>query len=463
MAEFRTRIPSSHRSRFRRFLEWLVRGGIENPGPSDLRPDQLTRYADSLAEEKVGTQGAYLIGAVRGAQIVAPWLNLGPMRRRAQDLVNAGLGYQKKGRSPTQGTVASRSIPFDRWPMAHRSAWLEALEVMREMCGEVEGANPYMHIAEGKVVAFSRNRKTRRGHQHAWGRWLYVMQRANQGWEITPRRIETFIRACLADKCTHGGIASYLSSIVFMVPVVAPKTSKTNLQILKDTRSKEIERHGPSTPPEIVHPSKLTKAGLELMARAERSAVRSKSAIEYRDGLLLVCGTVIPARGINFGALRLGHDLFLDDNPRVQWEAVSIKGRKAHTYPLPEELAAPMRRFVEKYRPMLMGADTDTQDWFWGPRRGGSGENRELTTAAINRIIARRSLELCEKRVTGHSRRHDVATMFTEEAPENVRHVTPLLQQSDPRSREFYSRRAKKVTATKLAAECLAVLRKSMQ
>src|SRR5690242_11418602 len=102
MAEFRTKIPSSHRSRFRRFLEWLVRCGIENPGPSDLRPDQLTRYADSLAGEKVRTQGAYLIGAVRGAQIVAPWLNLGPMRRRAQDLVNAGRGYQKKGRSTTQ-------------------------------------------------------------------------------------------------------------------------------------------------------------------------------------------------------------------------------------------------------------------------------------------------------------------------------------------------------------------------
>ena len=84
-----------------------------------------------------------------------------------------------------------------------------------------------------------------------------------------------------------------------------------------------------------------------------------KSAIEYRDGLLLVCGTVIPARGINLGALRLGYDLFLDDNPRIQWEAVSIKGRKAHSYSLPEELVAPMRRFTEKYRPMLMGADAE--------------------------------------------------------------------------------------------------------
>jgi hypothetical protein len=320
-----------------------------------------------------------------------------------------------------------------------------------------------MHIAEAKVVAFSRNSKTRRGHQYAWGRWLYVMQRANQGFEITPARIETFIRACLADKCTHGGIASYLSSIVFMVPVVAPKTSKTNLQILKDTRSKEIERHGPPAAPEFVHPSKLTKAGLELMARAERSTVSSKSAIEYRDGLLMVCGTVIPARGINLGGLRIGHDLFLDDNPRIQWEAITIKGRKAHTYSLPEELAAPMRRFAEKYRPMLMGADAETQDWFWGPRRGGSGENRELTTAAINGIVARRSLELVKKRVTGHSRRHAIGTMFTEEAPESIRHVTPLLQQGDPRSREFYNRRAKKVTATKLAAECLSVLRRSRQ
>jgi hypothetical protein len=70
----------------------------------------------------------------------------------------------------------------------------------------------------------------------------------------------------------------------------------------------------------------------------------------------------------------------------------------------------PMRRYRDRYREMIMGADAETQDWFWGPRRGGSGENRGLTTSAINRIVTTRSMELIKdedgkpKRVTGHSR-----------------------------------------------------------
>jgi integrase len=115
---------------------------------------------------------------------------------------------------------------------------------------------------------------------------------------------------------------------------------------------------------------------------------------------------------------------------------------------------------------MIMGADAETQDWFWGPRRGGSGENRGLTTSAINRIVTTRSMELIKdedgkpKRVTGHSRRHAVATMWAEEAPEQVANVSLLLQQADPRSREIYSMKAKKVMA-RIAAECLAELRKA--
>ncbi|HET6157343.1 MAG TPA: hypothetical protein VFE34_03285 [Dongiaceae bacterium] len=468
MVEFRTKIPKSHRGRFRRFLEWISAEGVENPGPSDLRPEQLERYANTLLGEKVGTQGAYLIGAVRGAQIVAPWLNLGGIRRQAQDLVNAGRDRKKKGRSPNQGIVAELSVPLDRWPAENRKAWKKALGAMQEMCGEVEGVNPFMHYAEADVVAFSRNRGTRRNHQHAWGRWLYVMRRANQDWEISPTRIETFIRACLSEGCSHGGIASYLSSIAFMVPIVAPKTSRADVKILKDTRTKEIERHGVTKSPEIAHPSKLIHAGLELMERAERSVVSSRSAIEYRDGLLLAVGTIIAARGINLGSLRLGHDIFLDDDPRIVWEAVSIKGRVGHTYPLPEELFEPMRRFADRYRGMLMGADVDSQDWFWAPRRGGSGENRGLTPSAINRIVTKRSMELIKDedgnpiRMTGHPRRNAVATMFAEEAPEHVGNVSLLLQQADPRSRKIYSKKARKVMAAKVATERLAELRKAL-
>jgi len=50
--------------------------------------------------------------------------------------------------------------------------------------------------------------------------------------------------------------------------------------------------------------------------------------------------------------------------------------------------------------------------------------------------------------------------MWAEEAPEQVANVSLLLQQADPRSREIYSKKAKKVMAG-IAAECLAELRKA--
>jgi hypothetical protein len=109
---------------------------------------------------------------------------------------------------------------------------------------------------------------------------------------------------------------------------------------------------------------------------------------------------------------------------------------------------AKLGRLADRYRPMLMGEDAETENWFWGPRRGGSGRNRGLMTSRINEIIAKRSQELLGKRVTGYSRRHSVATMFTEEALEKIDQVAALLQQRDSRSRSYYNRRARKVLAT---------------
>lgn len=460
MAEYRFRIPPSHRSRFRRFLEWLGRTGMENPGPSDLRPEQLARYAETLSGEKTGTQGAYLMGAVRGAQIVAPGLDLGVLRRRAQDLMNAGRARPKTGRSKSQGRQATLSLPVAQWPHGHRRPWQGALAAMQSACGE-DDEDPFGRYAHPETMpAFSRNPGTRRNHAHAWGRWLWVMQQARQGWEVTPHRLETFIRSCLSTGCSHGGVATYLSSILFMIPIVAPRTDSEIVDILRMTRDSEVERHGAAAVREIVHPSQLARIGLGLMQRAEQKPMSSESAIEYRDGLLIWAGTVIPARSINLGGLRLGRDLFLDEDPRIVWQAIDIKGKVSYSYDLPAEVADRMRVMWDKYRPMLMGADADTQDYFWGPRRGGSGLNRGLTTSAINRIVTKRSSELLKKRVTGCSRRHSVATMITEEAPENVEHVTTLLQQGSSRSRSFYNRRAKKVRATKIAAECIAERRK---
>jgi hypothetical protein len=463
MALHRKKIPVSYRARFRRFLEWLTKNGIADPRPADLRPEQLERYSETLIGTRLRTRAAYLFGAVRGAQIVAPWLDLGPMRRHAQSLLNSGQNRTKKGRSTTQGTKATKSIPLRNWPVGHRKAWESALSAMKAICGEGE-EDSFDHYADPeKLPAFSRNDHVRRNCVHAWGRWLWVMKQENESWELTPRRIDKFIESCLADGCSHGGVVSYLSLILFIIRIVAPKTDQLIIDVLRETRDAEKERHGLPVPTQIVHASELARAGLKLMRSADAQPLSSRAAIEYRDGLLMWLGTVIPARSINLGDLRIGRNLFLDDEPRIVWREREIKGGIECSYPLPEKVADRMRRMMERYRPMLMGENAERQDWFFGPRRGGSGENRGLTTSRINEIIAKRSSELCTKRVTGHSRRHSVATMFTEEAPEHIGHVTTLLQQRNERSRSFYNRRATKVLASRLSAQGLAELRKSLE
>jgi integrase len=334
---------------------------------------------------------------------------------------------------------------------------------MEAACGD-EDDDPFARYADPELLpAFSRNSGARRNHAHAWGRWLWVMLRAGEDWPVTPDRLELFIRSCLSGQCRHGGVAGYLSSLLFMLRIIAPATDPETLEMIRATRESERARHGAPAVRDIAHPADLVRVGLELMRRAEALPVSGQSATAYRDGLLLYLGVLIPSRSINLGGLRLGRDLFLDESPRIAWEAVDIKGRTAHTYELPSELVARMRVMWRKYRPMLMGADAESQDYFFGPRRGGSGQNEELTPSAINRIVTKRTAELLGKRVTGYSRRHSVATMITEEAPEHVGHVQHLLQQGSSRSREFYARQARKVLATKRAQECLADLRKKIQ
>ena len=399
--------------------------------------------------------------AVRGAQIVAPWLNLGGLRRQAQTLINEGRGRAKIGRAKTQGVKASVSIPVEQWPESHRCAWISALAAMRSVCVEDEDDPMARYTNEQPLAAFSKNEGTRRNCAHAWACWLYVMSKKGQSWEITKPRIDQFVESCLArEGCSRGGVANYLSSIMFMLRIVAPETNAAMIDAIRDRRDKEKKAHGLGVPMEILQPSKLAGNGLGLMVGAESRPLSSRSAIEYRDGCLMWFGTIIPARSINLGGMRLGKDVFLDDRPRIEWTAEDIKGRVAHSYPLPEEVVERLRIMWNKYRPMLMGDDAVHQDWFWGPRRGGSGHNRGLTPQAINRIISGRTANSKEgKRVTGYSRRHSVATMFAEEAPEHIDQVTPRLQQGHHSSKSFYTRRAKKVSATKLSAACMASLR----
>ncbi len=106
----------------------------------------------------------------------------------------------------------------------------------------------------------------------------------------------------------------------------------------------------------LVPIDRLYRLGFELMAEAPSIRGKRRAAGRFRDGLLVAMLAANPVRRANMAGLRLGVSIVeRGDNWWLDIGEDETKNGQSNDPPLPDELTEPLRRYLDRYRPVLLG------------------------------------------------------------------------------------------------------------
>ena len=176
----------------------------------------------------------------------------------------------------------------------------------------------------------------------------------------------------------------------------------------------------------LVMSETLYQLGIELMNRAITNAnavekISIKTALDYRDGLMIALLALIPLRRRSLAALRIGKQLVRSGN---LWEldipAEDIKTKRPLAYPISAELSGRIDLYLNQFRCRMSGAAG--HDYLWASREG-----HRMRDKTIGRTIRQRTRKALGFPVSPHRFRLAAATLWSTRDPVNVRGAKDLL------------------------------------
>jgi len=184
------------------------------------------------------------------------------------------------------------------------------------------------------------------------------------------------------------------------------------------------------------------------------ASIRSRDAVQYRDGLMIALLAFMPMRRKNVAALATDRHVVRDGE---SWFVV-IDGDETKTGSAIEfEIPDPLRPYVDDYlrliRPRLLGNRTCPD--LWVSAKGGP-----LSYSAIGPIFSRHS----EMRLGVHIAPHDVrdaaATLWAIAAPAKIGVARDLFAHADLRPINKHYNRTRGIEASRTYAKRIGEIRK---
>jgi integrase len=314
-------------------------------------------------------------------------------------------------------------MPLREWPEKDRAAWLVAIKI-----GD---------LLDEQGLAAHWRAKSQRSVVSAYGRYLTFLDRS--GWldgtagpteRMTPDRLRAFIRELdetVAPVTRSGRIINLAEAFRVMAPGasfpylrIAKRKLKARARPKRDKRSK------------LVPSRALLKLGLDLIREAESGPCAREiwRACLYRDGLMILLLSCRPIRRDNIAAMRIGSELVEHDGSyALALAEEQTKNHRRYDRSLPPELSPFIGRYLEHYRPILLGnamSDFVWISWRSGPMSGYSiyGNLCKRTEAAFGTAIS------------PHLFRDCAVTSSATVRPDLVWLGMSLLHHSDPRIAE---------------------------
>ena len=171
----------------------------------------------------------------------------------------------------------------------------------------------------------------------------------------------------------------------------------------------------------MVSAHQLYELGWQLMRDAHQARTKGERFRTYRDGLLIALLCSRPLRRRNIAGLRLGKNVNITSNAvRLHFTADQMKNGRPHEVWVPDDLVAPMLRYVRDVRASLPQAVGHDAVWC-------SSNGQALKPDAIYHLILRRTHAAFGVGINMHLFRDIGATALAIDAPGEVRLARDLL------------------------------------
>ncbi len=336
-----------------------------------------------------------------------------------------------------------RSLDFDHWPEADRSAWQRALAKGDPL--EADGlAAHWRPKTAGQVM---------KGYS-LWLGWLSnsgILDRALPPEErATPERLYSYITD-LQQRQAPCTVVSRLTDLSEALRVMAPHFDRSTIRTL---RSRLAARAGPSRykKARIAHPTDLFQVGIDLMAHAESAPHRDSliNASRYRDGLIIALLAARPIRVASLTQIRIGRHLLRNgDGYALSFASEETKNARELDVTVPAALTAYFDRYLGHYRGVLLrGRGTNA---LWISLRGS-----DMKEHTIYMRVTQRTRESLGRAISPHLFRDSLATSIAEEDPQHVRMAAVILGHASLATTEEHYNHANMLTAVRRMHEALA-------
>jgi integrase len=329
-----------------------------------------------------------------------------------------------------------RSLPFEQWPEADRSAWATACRPAERL----KRGGPACHLGE----------VWRRDLVRRYGYFLDHLQRterldgdAGAAALVTPERVERY----RAERQARDGSVTVHGSIYKlrrMAQLLAPRSDfdwlieiEKDLELVMEPKSK-FDR--------VIYTDVLVEAGMTLMAEAD-AATNSPAlgrARQFRNGFMVALLAVHPLRLKNFAALEIGRSFVrIKDRWWIVLTAAETKEKRPDERRVVDYLASWIDRYLDVHRPGLTRTDNPP-----APLWLSSNDGAPLTYCAVERIVSQTSLATIGVDVCPHLFRTSAASSCAAYAGDQPYLGAAVLHHSDPAVTNEHYNRACSMSAT---------------
>jgi integrase len=304
-------------------------------------------------------------------------------------------------------------MPFDEWPAVDQAAWNAAIR-------------PGSLLEDGGPAADWSPQSRRKRIEH-YGRWLSFLQL--NGWldngppgdRVRPEQVRAYIGELQAMNSPYT-VLCYVEDLYAVMKVTAPDRDWSWLRRLANrlqSRAVSCRRKEAKVRPS----ADLYALGLRLMQEAEDrdSGPLLDRSIRFRDGLIIALLATRPLRRRNLAQMLVGRNLRQTTQGYwLHFGSQETKNGQPIDVPVPAALAPLVDRYLDHYRPVLLGGRNHSELWI-------SRNGIPLAAPSIYHAVRSRTYEAFGVAINPHLFRDCAATSVAVEDPNHVRVAATLL------------------------------------
>jgi integrase len=338
-------------------------------------------------------------------------------------------------------------LPFDQWPAADQSLWINA----------TSDTDPFSEASGARLAAASKNQ-----YWFAWRRFLGFLtknelstMKLSPDGRLTRDRVRAYVDH-LNETRIPRSVAIEVDALYKAARVMMPEKDLTWLKSIKARLHLAAPLRQAGGP--LITSVQLLKLGEQLMDRSgpqQSGRITLAKATCYRDGLMIAFLAFMPLRRRNLVSLEIDRHLIgTGDNRFIVIPAAETKTRTPIEFAIPEHLLPYIDTYLEIIRPRILKDRTSKA--LWVSPRGGA-----LSNGAIGNVVARHTVAELGIRVTTHDTRDAAATTWALAVPSQIGVSRDLLSHSDLRTTGRHYNRARGVEASRVYSTILQIKKRS--